>query len=1030
MSTQVGAVSVGVIADVSQYLQQMVQVGRTTRNAMEEMLELAKAEAAQRESAAAAAKEEGKLASSMREASTAAKSHGLSLADLAGGYSLAKEAATALASAAGEVINAANDLNPKGALAYGNAVVALQDNVRAAAASLGEALRPAIMWVVQSASEFAKVVARIDWDKVKREGLNFVGGLKEALDDAASWVKSTLYDVAVGAARALAFPFQVLQEAIAAALSGAFSLASGTFEKIARLIDAVGLGDKVKELTGFDAGAVAKSLAAASEAAKKEASKLDIGKQLVDGSMEAIGTAGRYYGKALVDAGKGAIGELAGNVKDFWGGMLKKDTGKPPPHATNAGDEAATSAERALVQFNAGFDQMVNKLSAGAQQAAEILNKAADQEMAKRAAIAQTAVENAEEALQKAYGESNTKKVEAARQALALAIEELERRQDAAMEEKRNQIEAAHEIAAQRKDEASNLMAAALEAKNTYAAATKNFEAFAKANQLNTGPGKDAKQAMENAKSAAETSKAGAEQAAEIAKQAAATEGKIRVEYAELAGKQTVEAGKRTAKELRDAADYAARTSFIRLGSDLAKQTLTGAGGTLGNVAQGAFSGFEQTGGDPIGGLIGAIVGLLTKSKGFSELIDSVNEILDGLGTAVGKLLEGVTPLTRTLAQALTPLLNGLGEALGGVAQGLVASVMPAMPGIYQLAVAVGELLHAVTPVIPPLLLLSDNLSLLTPAAALVTAVASPLALGLEYVAEGLNFVTQGIGGFWNQAIDAFQKMLQELGQIPVVGSTLTTLAGSLDSWKVHLDASAVAMESVVPASEHVRSAFQELAQQAYSQLHNAQDAALKSDALSAAATKAEAAAAANPNDPVLQAYAEAVRKAADDASKQAVAAMDQYRVDQAEANLSQYAPGTQDYNNAMGALSAALAQQAYDAAQNTNATKDNTKATKDLSGILNAPQGFKLEGYQYAAIGARSALDAGAVAQAPTRIGGRAPAGGINVGVINISLPNVTKPEDFADELSKAMQKLTFRRTGTMAPSLPGGRFSTSGQS
>jgi len=1030
MSTQVGAVSVGVIADVSQYLQQMVQVGRTTRNAMEEMLELAKAEAAQRESAAAAAKEEGKLASSMREASTAAKSHGLSLADLAGGYSLAKEAATALASAAGEVINAANDLNPKGALAYGNAVVALQDNVRAAAASLGEALRPAIMWVVQSASEFAKVVARIDWDKVKREGLNFVGGLKEALDDAASWVKSTLYDVAVGAARALAFPFQVLQEAIAAALSGAFSLTSGTFEKIARLIDAVGLGDKVKELTGFDAGAVAKSLAAASEAAKKEASKLDIGKQLVDGSMEAIGTAGRYYGKALVDAGKGAIGELAGNVKDFWGGMLKKDTGKPPPHATNAGDEAATGAERALVQFNAGFDQMVNKLSAGAQQAAEILNKAADQEMAKRAAIAQTAVENAEEALQKAYGESNTKKVEAARQALALAIEELERRQDAAMEEKRNQIEAAHEVAAQRKEEADNLMAAAEKAKTVYSEATKEFEAFAKANQLDRDGAKRSKQAMEDAKAAAETTKAGAEQAGEISKQAAASEGKLRVEYAELAGKQTVEAGKRAAKEQRDAADYAARTSLQSYTSSLGKDLLTGAGGTLGSVAQGAFSGMEKMGGDPVGALIGGIAGLLTKSKGFSELIDSVNEILDSVGDAAGKLLEGITPLTRMLAQSLAPLLEGLGEAAGAVAQGLISAVMPAMPGIYQLSTALGELLHAIAPVIPPILELAYILTLEAPAMVALTAAAGPLALGLEYVAEGLNFVTQGIGGFWNEAIDAFQKMLQELGQIPVVGSTLTTLAGSLDSWKVHLDASAMALSAVAPASEQVRSAFEQLANQAYAQLHTAQDAALKSDALGAAATQAEAAAAANPNDPVLQAYAEAVRKAADDASKQAVAAMDQYRVDQAEANLSQYAPGTQDYSNALGALSAALGQQAYDAAQNTAATKDNTRATNTLGGILNAPQGFKLEGYQYAAIGQQSAIEAGAAARAPHLAGGRGAAGTVSVGVINISLPNVTDAASFAEEFQKELGRHTFRKTGTLAPSLPGGRFSTSGQS
>jgi len=1026
MSTQVGAVSVGVTADVGQYLQQMLQVGRTTRNAMEDLLDLAKAEAAQREAAASAAREEANLASSMRQASAAAKSHGLSLADLAGGYNLAKEAATALASTAEELIGAANDLSPQGAIAYGNAMVTLQDNVHAAAGALGEALRPAIMWVINGATDLAKVVARIDWTKVEREALNFVGGVKEALSEAGSWVGSTLHDLAVGVARTLVFPFQVLQEAIAAALSGALSLASGTFDKIARLIDAVGLGDKVKELTGFDAGAVAKSLAAASEAAKKEAAKLDLGQQLTDG---AIGAASGF-GQALYDSGKAALTDLLNTSKDFGAMLLKPEKSAPPAHHLNAGDEAAAGAERALVQFNAGFDQMVNKLSTGAQQAADILNKAADQEMAKRAAIAQTAVENAEEALQKAYGESNTKKVEAARQALALAIEELERRQDAAMEEKRNQIEAAHEVAAQRKEEADNLMAAAEKAKTVYSEATKEFEAFAKANQLDRDGAKRSKQAMEDAKAAAETTKAGAEQAGEISKQAAASEGKLRVEYAELAGKQTVEAGKRAAKEQRDAADYAARTSLQSYTSSLGKDLLTGAGGTLGSVAQGAFSGMEKMGGDPVGALIGGIAGLLTKSKGFSELIDSVNEILDSVGDAAGKLLEGITPLTRMLAQSLAPLLEGLGEAAGAVAQGLISAVMPAMPGIYQLSTALGELLHAIAPVIPPILELAYILTLEAPAMVALTAAAGPLALGLEYVAEGLNFVTQGIGGFWNEAIDAFQKMLQELGQIPVVGSTLTTLAGSLDSWKVHLDASAMALSAVAPASEQVRSAFEQLANQAYAQLHTAQDAALKSDALGAAATQAEAAAAANPNDPVLQAYAEAVRKAADDASKQAVAAMDQYRVDQAEANLSQYAPGTQDYSNALGALSAALGQQAYDAAQNTAATKDNTRATNTLGGILNAPQGFKLEGYQYAAIGARSALDAGAVAQAPTRIGGRAPAGGINVGVINISLPNVTKPEDFADELAKAMQKLTFRRTGTMAPSLPGGRFSTSGQS
>lgn len=74
----------------------------------------------------------------------------------------------------------------------------------------------------------------------------------------------------------------------------------------------------------------------------------------------------------------------------------------------------------------------------------------------------------------------------------------------------------------------------------------------------------------------------------------------------------------------------------------------------LGGAAQGAAAG-------PFGAIGGAVLALVTSSKGFQKVMDAINPVLQMFSDALGAGLEVVAPMIRSLGETLKPLMGTFG---------------------------------------------------------------------------------------------------------------------------------------------------------------------------------------------------------------------------------------------------------------------------------------------------------------------------------------------------------------------------------
>ncbi len=105
---------------------------------------------------------------------------------------------------------------------------------------------------------------------------------------------------------------------------------------------------------------------------------------------------------------------------------------------------------------------------------------------------------------------------------------------------------------------------------------------------------------------------------------------------------------------------------------------------------QTAKTAFKGTGiGGLAGGLIGAVISLVSSSETFGHILNNINPILEATSNALGLFIEPLLPIVHVLGQTLSPILSVLGEILSTL---LVPMMRPLFEGLKLVGVVANAL--------------------------------------------------------------------------------------------------------------------------------------------------------------------------------------------------------------------------------------------------------------------------------------------------------------------------------------------------
>lgn len=929
------------------------------------------------------------VAKASQAASKVASASGGSWLEVGVSLQMVQKAAKLVSEAIGESIDAANAVDPEGAKVWAKDVKDLQDAFKGVSAEVGTVLRPVIESVMGMATKALVYLGGLDWSRMWKDFSASVKSIRDYLSESLTWMGKGIHDAMVVVANVLTRPWQQLQNVIASSLAFALETAGAIATKIGAVMDAVGakngLGDLGGKLTG--AGAAARN---------QNAALRPIGEQMVDGAID--------IGKSIAAGISSGASDVLKTAKDFYGQyQTGKGPPKVPPKVPPAADKAVEDAKKA----NAAAIEAMKAQGAAlevksAEQAAARLVEGSKQ----AADEAHKGFEEAAGVLDEAYKSGNLDQIATAQRAAALAVQGQAAAGKAAIE--------AEQKAA---DIAIGASAAADEAR---------IDAQIKMNDLQKVA--DQKHTTEAYKAATEAAKAfekAQKDAADAAKKEADGKKNVAAETAKI-GVQAAEAQKKLSKE---AADYARASALGKAALDATQSAVTGSAGSVFGAVR---AGLE--GADPLKAAIGAGIAIIAKSAGFQSLLGALNTLIDSVGGALGQLFEGLSPLVGMITRDVAPVLGALGTVLETVTSTVGVVLAPLLDGLQPLLEVVGQLLAAFAPLIAVALQLALLVSGLQPILILVGAALKVLAPLIGYLADGIKYVANAIAGAWNWMIGQIQSLFTSLEDLPFIGGLAKGVADGLDSMRV----------PVIGATEAIGDWSDAVIQATRKMQTDSRDAWAKAQGLQNAANAADVYASQHTGDPVAQSVAAALEKAAAEAYQNIGAVMDNQLVKEAQDALSAYySTGQGNLTDLTNALAAAYAQQANDAAtvsavnatvassttSNTTATKENTKATQALAGsITNMPTGFKLALAQFNAIGS------GASGGSPLNPAGAAKLSGngsVSIGVVHIHIDGSSgDPRALADKIAGALRKLTFERTGGIAPTMPGGRFALSGLS
>lgn len=994
------AVSVTISANTAQYLQSMLQVLRTTQGVQQQILQLQRAQQQQQ--------------SVQQSTASATRSAAGSWTEYASALGLTKQSLTMVKDGLLDIIEVSNAVNFQGANRYALAVRHLNDEITTVKSSIGESLRPAVMAIIKTFSDLLDIVNRFQFRKLANDIVNQVGA-------ALKWLGNAIYEMNVALAQVFVSPFQWMQDTIVRVLAGILDYAGGAVGKIASLLGASGLA-KLKDATGIDLSGASDKLAAAAAAARKQGVGLDIGKQFVDGAISArnalLGGLGGALKNTLVEAGS------------YYEQNYMTKGPAPLKHQFDGIDAAQVKLQQQLTEIATKRAEMNLKDQAAVAIEYQLRNHMDAAQQASRVAMAEEAATIQKNILEEAYSHGSQEQIAAAKEAYGMAI-------DLARFQRQGTVA---QLEQQKYFADLNFKKVDAQFKQAELAARKALDEQEKADRSAAAAG-----ATKKMQAAADVAKVEAEKAVQLAdllrekrltlEQAAAQIGltaeQARTVMRKKAADEDAEAAKRAAEEIRRAHE-AGLAAFDKVFSGSGVEKMRGAYAETSRSGIGSIKASEQVsipgmaGGLSVAGFIGVAVELLSQSQQVQALMANLKPIIQALADVVGAVAQPWVQITSILRDVLVPALAAAEPAVAALA----ALVSP-VTMVFQLLVApLGHLLtaavrivSAVMPVVPPLVQMAAIFVLLVSNLWQLAIIAELLAAGLNAIAPYIEQVMNSIFTVWNGLISKLVAWVRSFADLPVIGAIASDLANVLEGLEVP-------MRNLSSATVQATGALTGLAGQvgnAWSNFLKDRETAM---ALSAAQRAAEAS-----TDPAVHATADALAVAVAEAWKKATASSDAYDVLRAQQELDAakaggFQAGDAAYDYAFEWLSTELAKQALNAAANTTSTDANTKATKELSGSLsNVPAGFKMALARYKANGAQTAQERGDFANAPVFGAGRLGGGASNIGSINITIqvPNTNaSPEAIADAVRKTTEQFIFRRTGTLSPQLPGGRFGT----
>jgi phage-related protein len=860
-------------------------------------------------------------------------------------YHLAAEAVAkvveSLEGFAEAAVEAANEMDPAGAIRWTASVEGLKSSFQTFAGTIGREVMPAVEGMMNGFAKGFDHLAQLDWRTIFDSLISILELTGRYVE---TWGTKVL--------DFLSYPFRQLVGIVEQSLAGVMA-AIGTV--VAKLGD-TSIGKKLG-LGEYSADALNQTAA-------------DMFKQ-ADAFRESFGSAAKEVGAGLAFSLDAAVKAAGGSsaMASLKAALSGVGSGREGGEKVETAQQLGMRLTAYQAELQAEQDRFTLEQQADAHHIAQIRQAASE---AKQAAVQQVDIAKAAEAaaLAKLAADQSAGNVFAIgddQKALAAALTQLTTAGAAA-------TAAANKAAGDESAIAADLetrKAAALDAYAKSRAAAVAADAAAAA-----APGNgvlqllkqeaDARAAMDDAH---KNALVGAAESAEQAASRLRSQGTR--EAATITTAAATEAAKIQAAAAQKAADFYTKTA-----SALAQHALGGVGG---GALAGAQAGFAAAG--PLGAAAGAGASLLENSAGFKQFADALNTLFQSLADAVGQLLGPLVPVVRQIGAALKPLIDTLGQVFGAAGRMLAATLTPLVPVIAMVSKLLADILepvallmNAIQPLIPIIVMINE-LMLALSATAFVPLIIAIKALKpvLDLVAGVLQAITNAIADVWNSIIGAIQSVIRGIANVlpdKLGGNALRDFADGMDALKVHTNAAAQAVsafaDGVIAATATIDAATQGPANTVNAATtYNENDAVLreyfdlmvkldeKRTADAARGTSSAADAAADAAD---KAYASASAKYNADADKQRadaayqdyVQAVNQFGISsqQAADAYAKYYKAQADYN----------ADQAAASDSNTAATAANTTATIALNTTMsNVPQGFKVAAYEYA-----SANDAG----------------------------------------------------------------------
>lgn len=747
----VDALTVGVQADVASFLKGMEEVKTKIESTVDGLQ---------------------KLSDGAKKAGEAHEESAGAIGMAVEGYHLAAEAVAkvveGLSSFAEAAIDAANEMDPAGAIAWTKSIEGVKAAFGDFAGSIGKVIRPEIESIANAMAGVFLKLSKLDWGEVGRLILEMLRSVGSGIE---TWATAVL-DL-------MSKPFRLLIGTVEAVMAGVMNQIGG-------LLNAIG-GTSIGQKLGIGAGA--------GDAFKGTADDMVKQADRIEASFKgAMGEVGKGLEVALDAAIKNTTaGADMKKLADMAKGVLSgSDAGKA---ITKTPQQLAAEVNAYLAQQKSQADGFKDQEQADQRHIAAIRQAASEQKQSAMDAfnLAKQKLSESQQQLSNDQGSGNLGAIAADRQAVAAALKAMNDAGAGAAKAATDAATAETGLAADLANRAAIAQqnygmarAAAVKADADAASAPGSAELQAVKTEM------DARAAMlESQKDILVSQYTSAEQAAS----------RLRAQSTREAAAIGLSAAQEESK-IRMAAAKQAADFYGKTIAHLGQAALGGVGG--GALAAGQ-AGFAAAG--PMGAAVGAGASLLESSAGFKKVSDAINKIMQSVADTLGRFLEPLVPVIESIGNAIKPFLDALGAVFGAAGKGLAAALTPLVPVIKVVAglladilEPISELMNAIQPLIPIIVMVNEVLLAISLVgfAPLIIAIKA-LRPVIDFVAGVISKVVDGIVGIWNGIIDAVASVFDALAHaLPGgAGDTMRQFYYDLEGMKAQTTEQAAAMQAL-----------------------------------------------------------------------------------------------------------------------------------------------------------------------------------------------------------------------------------------